>query len=275
MGKFKKLFGIEADTVQETCIVMPFVGKGVLRELGIKDLSRGLVYSSGNGEFGTVVYTSMGATFTGDAVLYIAETPCREIYFLGTCGLLQRTPGLNIGSLVSPSRCYAQESFTSLLSDPTFIGVETYPDILLHQGLISFGGGEDSKYSVNSVADSRSGDLQVSNNGSLKAAATSAVSPAYRMCITEVTGISAGSLKLQIEKIGEWSKKGVQVVDLESAAFLAAASQTGLSAAALMVVSDIIEMRPWYQENTRGFVSGSLQRAARILCEIITKKQND
>ncbi len=218
----------------------------------------------------------MGGVLTGDAVLYLSETPCRKIYFLGTCGLLQRTPGLKIGSIVSPSRCYAQESFTSLLSEPTSIGVETSPDILLHQGLISFGGGEDSKYPVNPIADSRSGDLQVATNGPADGgAATRAVSPAHRMFITEVTGISAGSLKLQIEKIGEWSKKGVQVVDLESAAFLAAASQTGLSAAALMVVSDIIEGSPWYRDNNREYVSGSLQRAARILCEIIKKNQRD
>jgi len=236
MELFKKLFGIEAETVQETCIVMPFVTKGILREFNIKKLSRGRLYSSGNGKICTVFHTRVGGVFTGDAILYLSETPCREIYFLGTCGLLQRTPGLKIGSIVSPSRCYAQESFTSLLSDPASPGILTTPDSILYRVLINSGG-----------------------KGEIK----------------EVIGISSGSLKMQPEKREEWQERGVQVVDLESAAFFAAAGHSGFSAAALMVVSDIVEVRPWYQENTRGFVSGSLQRAARILCEIITKKQND
>ena len=275
MEIFKKLFGIEAERVQASCVVMPFVTKEVLREFGVEDLSRGQLYGAGNGECCTVFHTRMGASFTGDAVLYLSQTPCRELYFLGTCGLLYRTPGIKIGSLVSPSHCYAQESFTSLLSDSRSIGISSSPDQALLQGLVNFRGGEDSKYSLNRGEDSRSGDLQVANNGRLKAAATSAVSPAHQIFITEVTGISAGSLKLQQEKIGEWRERGVQVVDLESAAFFAAARHIERSAAALMVVSDIIGENPWHQESDREFVSESLRHAARILCEITSKKQSD
>jgi purine-nucleoside phosphorylase len=255
---------------------MPFVPKGVLQEFGVNRLSRGGLYGAGNGEFCTLFHTRMGPSFTGDAVLYLSDTPCRELYFLGTCGLLRRTPGIKIGSLVSPSRCYAQESFTSLLSDPTSTGIATSPDLLLYQELINFGGAEDSKYSGNRLADSCSGDLQAANHGPADGgAATSAVSPAHRMFIEEVTGISAGSLKLQPEKIGEWRERGVQVVDLESAAFFAAARRIERSAAALMVVSDIVGENPWHQESDRELVSGSLRNAARILCEIISKKQSD
>jgi nucleoside phosphorylase len=215
---------------------MPFVTKGILREFEIEALSRGRLYSSGNGEICTVFHTRLGGVFTGDAVLYLSETPCRKLYFLGSCGLLQRTQGLKIGSIVSPSHCYAQESFTSLLSNPASPGILTTPDSILYRVLINSGG-----------------------KGEIK----------------EVIGISSGSLKMQPEKRGEWQKRGVQVVDLESAAFFAAARHIELSAAALMVVSDIVEVRPWYQENARGIISGSLQRAARILCEIISKKQSD
>jgi len=222
--------------VRETCIVLPFVAKGILREFAIKELSRGRLYSAGNGDSCTVFHTRMGGVFTGDAVLYLSETPCRKIYFLGTCGLLQIVPGLNIGSIVSPSHCYSQESFTSMLLDSAVSGILTTPDSLLHRSLINYNGGGEIK---------------------------------------EVTCISAGSLKMQPDKIGEWKEKGIQAVDLESASFFAAAGYTGLPAAALMVVSDIIEVSPWYRDNDREYLSGSLQRAARILCEIITKKQND
>jgi len=207
-----------------------------LREFGIKELSRGRLYSAGKGDACTVIHTRMGGVFTGDAVLYLSETPCRKIYFLGTCGLLQISPGLNIGSLVSLSLCYAQESFTSLLSDSVAPGILTTPDSILYRGLINYGGGGEVK---------------------------------------EVICISAGSLKMQPDKTGEWQEKEIQVVDMESASFFSAAGYTGLSSAALMVISDIIEVSPWYRDNNREYVSGSLQRAARILCEIIKKKQRD
>ena len=222
--------------MREACIILPFVAKGILGEFGIKELSRGRLYSSGNGDSCTVINTRMGGVFTGDAVLYLSETPCREIYFLGTCGLLQIIPGLNIGSIVSPSHCYAQESFTSLLLEPTVSGILTTPDSILLRSLINYSGVENIK---------------------------------------EVICISAGSLKIQPDKIGEWKEKGIQAVDLESAAFFSAAGYMGLSAAALMVVSDIIEVSPWYRDHGWEYVSGSSQRAARILCEFITKKQRD
>ncbi len=235
MEIFKKLFGIEAEKVQASCVVMPFVTKGILGELGVQKLARGQLYGAGQGECFTVFHSRMGASFTGDAVLYLENTPCREIYFLGTCGLLRPIPGLEIGSLVSPIRCFAQESFTSLLLAESAPLSVTTPDRSVQQFLLRDGGGE----------------------------------------IKEVTGLSAGSLKLQQEKIGEWQERGVQVVDLESAAFLAAARQIERSAAALMVVSDIVKERPWYQQDNRELIGGSLTTAARILCEIINRKQSD
>lgn len=236
MEIFKKLFGMEAERVHRYCIIMPFITKVVLREFGVKEISRGELYGSGNGEVCTVFHTRMGASFTGDAVLYLSDTPCRELYFLGTCGLLHGIPGIKIGSLVSPSCCYAQESFTSLLSGQDDFGLCTSPDLILHRMIMSSGGEQEIK---------------------------------------EVIGISAGSLKLQPEKIAEWRKRGVQGVDLESAAFFSAARRIERSAAALMVVSDIVGERPWHQESDRDLVSESLRDAARILCEIISKKQSD
>ena len=213
---------------------MPFVTKEILREFGVQELSRGLLYGSGNGEGCTVFHTRMSPAFTGDAVLYLASTPCRYLYFLGTCGLLPGTPGLKIGSLVSPSRCYAQESFTAILTNPAASGIKTTPDLILHRLLQSTG-----------------------------------------KEIKGVTGISAGSLKLQSDKVDLWRGKGIQVVDLESAAFFAAARSVDRSAAALMAVSDIVGDNPWYQANDRDRVRGSLLSAARILCKIISQKQND
>lgn len=145
MELFNTLFGIEAERVKASCIIMPFITRRTLPEFRIKKFSRGMIYGSGNGEFCTVFHTRMGDVFTGDAVLYLAETPCRDLYFLGTCGLLQRTPELKIGSLVSLSCCYAQESFTSLLSGAATSGILTSPDPALHRILMNAGRGGGDK----------------------------------------------------------------------------------------------------------------------------------
>ncbi|MEA1927699.1 MAG: hypothetical protein U9N73_05795 [Candidatus Auribacterota bacterium] len=235
MELFNTLFGIEAEAVQRSCIIMPFVTKEVLREFGVEELSRGKLYGAGNGEFCTIFHTRMGPSFTGDAVLYLSETACRQLFFLGTCGLLPGTMELKIGSLVSPFLSYAQESFTSLLSGATSIGEGMSSDWLLHGGLISLGEEED---------------------------------------IANVTGISVGSLKLQEEMMVGWREKGIQVVDMESAAFLAAARRIKRPAAVLMAVSDIVGEGLWNGERSREITERSLERGARILCGIISGKQS-
>lgn len=235
MELFESLFGIKAEEVRSSCIIMPFVPHWLLKEFNIEKFSRGILYSSGNSKLFTVFYSRSGCVFTGDAVLYLSETRCRELYFLGTCGLLQKISGVTIGSIVSPSSYYAQESFVSLLSDSAPLGMIIKPDPILH----------------NTVMDAGEG------------------------LIVDVTGISAGSLKLQPELKAQWAEAGVQVVDLEVAAFLAAAQNIERPATALMVISDIVKEKPWHQRKDQELIKTALKKAGRILCEIIFKRQRD
>lgn len=115
MKKFETIFGVCESEIKDTCLVMPIVSKGCLSTLGIRKLSRGKIYSSGNSKFLTLVNTGIGAGFTGDAVLYLGDTKCKNIILFGSCGLLKQSCGLEIGSLVTPSECYSMESFSDLL----------------------------------------------------------------------------------------------------------------------------------------------------------------
>ena len=235
MDLFKTLFGLKAAEVRRTCVVMPFIVKGVLEDFGIKRLTRGRLYGAGNSSFCTVLHTRMGPAFTGDAVLYLDATPCRNIVLFGTCGLLSSAGGLKIGTLVSPSRCYAQESFTGLLTGAPSPRIPVFPDPRFRQSLLSAAG---------------------------------------RGVVKDAVGLSVGSLKLQEGKKDGWLSQGIRVVDLECAAFFAAAARIGRKAAALLVITDLVEEKPFYADLEKNQLSLSIRQASHIICEFTKKKQN-
>lgn len=115
MTKFETLFGIKESEIKNTCVLMPILPKSVLNLFGIKGLSRGKIYSSGNAKNFTLINTGVGASFAGDAVLYLANAGCRNIILFGSCGLVKSSSNMAIGSLVTPIECYAMEGFTNLL----------------------------------------------------------------------------------------------------------------------------------------------------------------
>ncbi len=236
MDPFRTLFGIDPSSVSETCVLFPFFRKNFPGAFGVEKLRRGFLYSAGSGENCTVVLTRIGPVFAGDAVLHLAGAGCREVIFLGTCGLL--SPGLprEIGSLVCPTPWYGQESFSRLAAGDFSPGLRFHPDPELRRSLLSAGGMEEED------------------------------GPA---------GVSFGSLSLQEELLPRWRGRGVEVVDLESAAVCAAAARAGVRAAALLAVSDIVGARPYYRplppdERTR--LDLALDRAVEAVCRYISGK---
>lgn len=137
MTKFESLFGIKESGINHTCVLMPLMPKGALNEFGIKDLSRGKLYSSGNAESFTLINTGIGAALTGDAALYLSGTNCKNLILFGSCGLVKSSDSLGIGSLVTPIECYAMESFTDmLLKYHTF--KTFYPDKVLLESFLDY-----------------------------------------------------------------------------------------------------------------------------------------
>ncbi len=135
MSVFQRLFGIKDSDVKNTCILLPLVQKNVLEWLDVKVLSKGKLYSSGNSKDFTVIHTGMGPAFSGDAVLYLEKTKCQNIIVFGSCGLIKEEKGLNIGSLVAPSKCYSIESFTDMLAGEKKDYCPFYPDKTLLEKL--------------------------------------------------------------------------------------------------------------------------------------------
>lgn len=115
MDKFEILFGLKSSDVKENCVLMPLVSKHILQAIGTPNFTKGKVYSSANTPGFTAIQTGMCPCFTGDATLYLKDTACRNIILFGSCGLADEKGRISIGSLVSPSKCFSYESFSSML----------------------------------------------------------------------------------------------------------------------------------------------------------------
>lgn len=135
MTRFETLFGIKEAEIKNTCVLLPLAPKGALNKFGVKNLSRGRIYSSGCADNFTLINTGMSAAFTGDAVIYLSETKCKNIILFGSCGLVKHSAGLDIGSLVMPVESYSMESFSGLLlKDKVF--KTFYPDKALTESFL-------------------------------------------------------------------------------------------------------------------------------------------
>ncbi|MBF0385093.1 MAG: hypothetical protein HQL27_04395 [Candidatus Omnitrophica bacterium] len=130
---FKSIFGIDKNKIKETCLLVPFLPRGLLRSLEIDNPQKGEIYSCGNSHNFTLIVTRVGAGFTGDCVLYLKDSPCKRTILFGSCGLVQKTPELGLGSLVTAKTSMAMESFSDLLegklsckeysADPRLLGM--------------------------------------------------------------------------------------------------------------------------------------------------------
>ncbi len=111
---FKLIYGISPKAIQKTCVIMPFDIPGAAAALGVTGMAQGKVFACGQGKGLTLIRSGMSAGFVGDCVLWLKDTPCHEIFFLGTCGLFQKQPGLDIGTVLAPVHIYPFESFSAI-----------------------------------------------------------------------------------------------------------------------------------------------------------------
>jgi len=138
MDRFKILFGIGKEDVKRHCVLTPFIMPQVLNHLGVRRLAKGLLSSSGQTKDMTFIKTHMGALFAGDAVLQLKDTGCETVIFLGSCGLINRNSGLDIGSVVVPTSAYSIESFSDLVNERELNIHPAYPDDGILQAINTF-----------------------------------------------------------------------------------------------------------------------------------------
>jgi len=238
MKHFKALFGVESSEIKKTCIVMPLMQKDALHGFGIKKFARGKLYGAGCNKDFSVISTGVICALNGDAVLYLKETPCKNVILFGSCGLVSSKKGLSIGSLVSPSRVYANESFSRMLLEMSIEEKIFYPDQGVLENLLKIG----TKQPVKEVA-----------------------------CAT------IASLKLEEDLSDLFIGKDIDVVDMECSAFFAAAHYCGFKPVALFYVSDIIKEKPFYIDfdlSLKSTLSSAAKNAADILCAFIRTNLN-
>ncbi len=231
MSCFPALFGIKPSQIQENCILMPLLLPGILEKLKIKKLYRGKLFAAASTPKFSIVVSGLGPALTGDAVLYLKESPCKNIILFGSCGLVKEKPGLSIGSLVSPAKSHAHESFSQFLLEKNRKPEVSYPERKLFRRLMEFG-----------------------QNRGLK----------------EVTCATLSSLKLEEKMRRDFIKSKVDVVDMECSAFFSACGFSGIGGAAIFYISDIIKEKPFYRSLdpvSRIKLNQSIERATGLLCE--------
>lgn len=237
MSNFKTLFGIEPSSVQKTCVIVPFLVPGLLRELGIASLKKGKLFATANTDTFTFVKAGIGTLFVGDAVLYLQETACQEMIYFGACGLVRETDRLTIGGLVSPAKCIAFESFTDVLLKQTDKITVHYPDQELFQSCLN-------------------------------------TEPGYN--IQPVTGMSIGSLKCEESYREFFDKRSIDVVDMECSALFSAANYIKRKAIALFYTTDIIGKKsffdPW-EPKDKSRIDYAIQTACSAI-QVFCRRQN-
>ncbi|MEI8012525.1 MAG: hypothetical protein WCI27_08640 [Candidatus Omnitrophota bacterium] len=132
---FESLFGIKPGMIQTVCIIMPFNIPRAGRLLGVSTMIEGRIFACGQGDGFTLIRSGMSAGFVGDCALYLEETPCQKVLFLGTCGLIHRQLDLDIGSLVTPVTIHAFESFSAIVTNTLTIQAPLHVDSIFPREL--------------------------------------------------------------------------------------------------------------------------------------------
>ncbi|MBF0620126.1 MAG: hypothetical protein HQL19_08160 [Candidatus Omnitrophica bacterium] len=204
MDQFKYLFGIESASVKKTVILLPFIPGNALELLGVPKLAKGLIFAAASTETFTVIKAGMGAGFVGDAVLYLKNTSCENIIFFGACGLLHPKDGLDIGSLVTPVKTWAMESFSNILADRIEEPLCATP----HEGLLA------------------------------------AFTQKTGLNLPGVHCVSFASIHEEARFTNTFQKLGAEIIEMECAAFFLAAQKTHKKAMALLFISDVLTHKP-------------------------------
>jgi len=211
MHAFQSLFGLNPSHIQKTCVLIPFMIKNLLRIFEIRELTQGNLYSTGSDDFLTVIQCKMGSPFVGDAVLYLNDTRCQNIIFLGSCGSVNTSSPLKLGDLVLPTACLSAESFSQVLKHDLLKCQKTAPGSSI---LNKFSHFQPAKNTRN------------------------------------VNAITFGSLKLESENKKFFKKNNIDVIDLETSALFNAAESINKQALALLYITDMIGQKPFYSKTT-------------------------
>ncbi|MBZ0167287.1 MAG: hypothetical protein K8I00_10820, partial [Candidatus Omnitrophica bacterium] len=115
MPDFQLLFGVPEAHIQNTCVLTPFLSADLLQAMQVEEIHHGSPFSTGQANHFTLIHTQFGAPFVGDAVLHLADSPCKNLILISACGAVQDTD-LCVGAAVIAETSLNCESFSTLLT---------------------------------------------------------------------------------------------------------------------------------------------------------------
>jgi len=116
MSTFKKLFATSPKDIKEDVIITPFLNLEYFKKNKESKISKGFIFSVLTEEKFSVVKVGVGSSFAGDSVIYLKDTPCKRIYFIGSCGIISN---FKVGDMVVVEKALAWESFSEMLGNST------------------------------------------------------------------------------------------------------------------------------------------------------------
>lgn len=132
MSHFKKLFSVSSDAIRRDVIITPFLGLEYFRQHKGTQRSKGFLFEVLAEQDFTAIKTGVGASFVGDVVLYLRDTPCRRLYFIGSCAAVRN---FDVGDILIANRALAAESFSELLKGKFRTGISKPRGLLTEQFL--------------------------------------------------------------------------------------------------------------------------------------------
>ncbi|MCK5706227.1 MAG: hypothetical protein KAI43_01145 [Candidatus Aureabacteria bacterium] len=126
MNTFKTLFGIDNSSIKETCVIIPFFSKEILKGFKVDKLNKGMIFSTGCNDIFSLICTGMGSAFAGDAVLHLEDTKCKNIIFFGSCGITKASL-LKRESITIVQKALSKDSFTDMILNKKALDL-FYPD---------------------------------------------------------------------------------------------------------------------------------------------------
>lgn len=111
---FQKLFAVNPKDIKEDVIITPFLNLEYFKRNKDSKIHKGMLFSVLSEDNFSAIKTGIGASFVGDTIVYLKDTPCKRLYFVGSCGAVS---GLNIADLVIPNKILARESFSDILNN--------------------------------------------------------------------------------------------------------------------------------------------------------------
>lgn len=236
MNTLQRLFGVTAEEIKEDVIITPFLNAAYFVPTAKFRKAKGFLFEVLTQKEFSVIKAGVGASFVGDAVLYLADTPCRRLYFIGSCAGLSPH---KVGDIVYAEKAFAAESFSELLEKQSIDGS---PCVVAKNNLsaefLQFCRTQKQRIPAASIA-------------------------------------TVGSLSLERALFDSLKVQGVGGVDMEASAFFSAANSRSVPCLALLYVTDIIAKRSFFRSLTaeeRKAIAAARQHAITLLCAFIRQR---